>query len=89
MKQDDWNRWGRTARRLAEMIEKLGYEVLDLRPAKGYWRSSPFADCYRWEALLKKKNGLELNYGCWEPMTKCVKQGIEIDDVEKEVWCKS
>lgn len=45
----------------------------DLCPAKGHWRSSPYADVYRWEGYIHidDRPGAQ-HLVCWDTMTDCV-----------------
>lgn len=76
--------------KLTAMLEAEGYEVHALRPATGFWRSSPHADCYRWEAQVTK--GHQFSMGSWDTMTECAKMGIVVLKDHfggREVWAKS
>ncbi len=50
----------------------------ELRPVTGWYRSSPWADTYRFEGTVWV-NGYTKNVVGWSTMTKCLKQGITID----------
>ena len=54
------------------MLQRLGLEFVRVTPATGHWRTSHYADCYRWEwsGLI---NGRLHSGGCYETMTECVK----------------
>lgn len=73
---------GITSRRLAKRLERefeaLGRTVVVdfFVIAQGYWRISPFADCYRWECFATEGvDGVErkLTIGSYETMTDILK----------------
>lgn len=68
----------RTGDKLKKLLRAEGFEVTLLTPAQGYWRSSPFADCYRWKALAMHK-GVQVALGCWETMTECARNGVTVN----------
>jgi hypothetical protein len=78
----------------AELLRGIGIEVTaeDIRPARGFYRSSPYADCYRWEvSRMSEPNGAGgIHLGCWIPLTDFVREGrrhgIELDKRNEEVW---
>jgi len=78
---------GRTRRRLREILEALGFQVEALRPALGYWRSDHRADVLRWEGVGRVRDwpglpvGMSVQFGSWNTMTDCVRNGV---DVERE-----
>ena len=80
---------GRIQCRLVELLEAEGFIDVKLSPAEGYWRSSPFADTYRWEGRCREGVLLRCIYS-WDTMTQCVKMGIRIERDEKDllVWAK-
>lgn len=90
---------GRIQQKLCELIEAQGFLVEKLYAAQGYWRSSIYADVYRWEGHGKANGwsklpvGMEVSFHSWETMTTCVRQGIiiEPDDINTTfmVWAKS
>ena len=82
------SRWGRTRERLAELLEKEGFTVELLFAVQGFYRTSQKADCYRWEASGKNKDGFLRNLASWETMSDCVKKGASIDWKSGEVWTK-
>lgn len=45
-----------------------GWEFASFFPATGHWRTSPYADVYRWEV-----NTPGYSLGCWDTMTEAVK----------------
>ncbi len=52
----------------------------DLQPAQGHWRTSPYADVYRWEGYIH----IDDRYGaqhlvCWDTMTECAKRGVTVE----------
>jgi hypothetical protein len=70
--------------RLALLISREGFKSVVLRPAEGYWRTSPFADVYRWEgegvAYGRKDlpEGFPCTFASWDTMSQCVKTGVEL-----------
>lgn len=73
---------GSTSIRLAKRLEKefraLGRDVkVDFfTVAKGWWRSSPFADCYRWEAFATERFAIhssQITIGSYDTMTAILK----------------
>jgi hypothetical protein len=67
-----------TRDKLAKMLaEKLGFEVRadDLIPAKGFYRTSHFSECLRWEGFVGGHS-----IGSWDTMTKCIRNGFEISE---------
>lgn len=71
---------GRTRQRLAEMLTKeLGARVApdDFAPVTGYWRSSPYADCMRWDGFVTIE-GVPRSIGSWDTMKDCVRHGFTI-----------
>lgn len=87
---------GRLRHDAARLLSKhLGYwvDATAVRPAKGYWRSSPYVDVYRWEIILHKPDqspSLKHPLGCWETLTEFVrngkKYGIGIDWEDGTIW---
>lgn len=56
----------------------------DVKPASGWYRSSPYADVYRWEIhLIQPSGGIRRWLGCWQTLTEFVplarKNGINVD----------
>lgn len=65
--------------RLTEHFLAEGFVVKEeeIYPAKGHYRSSPYADCFRWEAFGHAVGGGPTVYfTSWTTMTLCVKRGI-------------
>lgn len=72
--------------RCQAMLEVLGFTHITIQPARGFWRSSRYADCYRWEFTALHR-GRSVAAGCWETMTACVKAGALVwSSKEGEVW---
>lgn len=45
-----------------------------LHPAAGYWRTSPYADVYRWEGYaVRPESRLDTPIFCWQTMTEFVR----------------
>lgn len=52
----------------------------DLQPARGHWRTSPYADVYRWEAYIHLEDVPHtVHLVSWDTMTECVKRGVEVE----------
>jgi len=69
---------GGTSRRLSKLLSALGYEVHFFVIARGWYRTSRCADCFRWEAWATDKDGYRVLLSSWDTMTDCLKHGIEI-----------
>lgn len=71
--------------RLSERFKEIGWTVLpgDIYPARGHWRTSPYADVFRWEAQGKNPEGVLAHLGSWDTMTDCARTGIEIDEYDE------
>jgi hypothetical protein len=76
----------RLRKRLAKMIEEAllehGIEATvdpnDLDPATGWYRTSPQADCYRWEGFAKYKDpalSIQISVNSYTTMSQIVKSG--------------
>jgi uncharacterized protein affecting Mg2+/Co2+ transport len=67
------------------MLEQLGFENIELIPAKGAWRTNTSLDVYCWEGrgvvreYPKLNPGMQVMFASWETMTKCAKSGIVLD----------
>ena len=78
--------FGRTREKCIAMLEALGIDVNTCSPAVGHWRTSPYADVYRWE-FTGSYQGITVCGGCWETMTECAKAGaLYWNREEDEVW---
>ncbi len=78
--------FGKAREKCIAMLEEIGIVVRSCSPALGHWRSSPYADVYRWE-FTGELNGVTVCGGCWETMTKCAKLGKLVWEAkEGEVW---
>lgn len=57
----------------AKLTEALGFEVLadDLQAASGHWRTSNFADVFRWESPRH-------SIASWSTMTDCLRHGFDV-----------
>ncbi len=80
--------------RLAKLFLAEGYIVKEeeFYPARGHYRSSPYADCFRWEAFGHAVGGgPSVYFTSWETMTKCAKRGIVLtkDDSTIDVSIRS
>lgn len=77
---------GRLRWKMAEMLQALGVEITPytIYPTTGWYRTSRYADCYRWEgwgktrALLNLPVGFDVHIYSWDTMTACARQGIEL-----------
>lgn len=78
--------YGKAKAKCIAMLKQLGIDADYCEPAKGHWRTSPYADVYRWEFSGTYK-GIGIAGGCWETMTKCAKaERLELNLEESEVW---
>lgn len=78
--------FGMVRQKCIDMLEEIGIQVETCNPATGYWRTSIYADVYRWE-FTGTIDGVTVCGGCWETMTKCAKSGGLIwNPKEGEVW---
>ncbi len=70
---------GRVKIKLSDPLRDQGFDVseYDLIDAKGHWRSSPYADIYRWEAYSVKYEGRDVLLSSWDTMTACIR-GINV-----------
>jgi len=66
-----------TSEKLVELLEQCGFSDVSIHPARGHYRTSKYADVYRWEGFAKK-NGADVTICSWETMTECVQHGIII-----------
>lgn len=74
------------ARRLAKLLEaalqphypqwKLTIDPEEIYPALGWYRTSPQADCLRWEAVIRLNGSPMGDAESWHTMTEC-QHGIE------------
>jgi len=82
---------GRLKWKLSDMLQAQGYPVspYDIDEAKGYWRSSPYSDCYRWEArLIVPGTSLTGRISCWETMTEVCKRGLVVVADQRGIFGK-
>jgi len=70
-------REGRTRRKVRALLEAQGFIVEALIPAAGHYRSSPYADVYRWEGF-GTKDGQQVSFCSWDTMTACAR-GITVE----------
>jgi len=86
---------GRVHQRLLTLLEAEGFSAIEIQPARGHWRSSPYADVVRWEgyARLLRDCPRALPIYSWETMTECVRRGIQVSERDKgtagmgyEIW---
>lgn len=85
---------GRLKIKLAEILQAAGFRLTeyDIREARGYYRSSPYSETYRWEAYALMGTAKIAGYeaqtppetfqillASWDTMTACVRQGIRLD----------
>ncbi len=54
------------------MLQAIGVQFARVIPATGFYRTSRYSDCYRWE-FTGQYNGVVICGGCWFTMTECVK----------------
>lgn len=79
--------------KLASMLRAKGLiiEPEDIRPALGHYRSSRYADVYRWDAWCVTRdfaipdatypNGIRINLASWDTITDCVRYGFELSNL--------
>src|SRR5258708_4995890 len=78
--------FGKAREKCITMLEEIGISVRSCTPAYGHWRTSPYADVYRWEFTGEYK-GVTICGGCWETMSACAKAGrLILNEKESEVW---
>ena len=78
--------FGKARQKCIEMLEEIGIRVDMCYPAVGHWRTSIYADVYRWE-FSGTLDGVTVCGGCWETMTKCARVGkLEYCSDRGEVW---
>ena len=66
----------RLTRKLNTQLKPLNLKVRNIEAAKGYWRTSPHADVYRWEGVISQINGPWFAMvGSYDTVTECLKQG--------------
>lgn len=88
---------GRSRRKLAAMLQRdipvwhgvpITWTPERIFPATGWYRSSPFADNYRWEAsavFTSDPNTGCIVVGSWVTITECIKAArLELDDSRNE-----
>lgn len=77
------------AKRLAKLLTVAMREHLkrddvifnpeEIYPATGWYRTSQYADCHRWQAYYGFVKGNNMGcVGSWDTMTDCVKYGITL-----------
>lgn len=86
---------GQTRQRLAvmavEAFAAIGKEArcdpTELRPAQGHWRTSLYADVYRWEGSIELKlsdgSFMRVCLVSWDTMTDCVRHGFTVKQDHK------
>ncbi len=78
--------FGKAREKCIKMLEEIGIRVSTCTPAVGHWRTSIYADVYRWE-FTGTRDGVTVCGGCWETMTLCAKIGkLEYSTDSGEVW---
>lgn len=85
---------GRLRRQLAALLQRefprlgelpITWSAADVHPTTGWFRTSPMADCWRWEAFARfadKDNSgtVALAVGSYATITECVQVGrLELD----------
>ena len=73
------------------MLLEAGWEVTCINAAKGYWRSSPYAEAYRWNMIARPPScSWDCCIGCWSTMTQFLKMakkyGFSYDSDETEIY---
>lgn len=70
-------REGRTRRKVRALLEAQGFIVETLTPAEGHYRTSPYADVYRWEGS-GRRDGHSVTFYSWDTMSACAR-GIKVE----------
>jgi len=71
--------YGRTRRRLVELLEAEGFRDVSIAAAQGRERSDVRHDIYRWEGYAMK-NTISCTLYSWDTMTLCVRNGIVLQN---------
>lgn len=92
------SRPGRVRQKLAALLQKefpttwdglsISWNADQISEATGWYRSSPFADVYRWEAwayFTDKPDQVAYCVSCWDTMTNCIKAGALIAETLRGV----
>jgi hypothetical protein len=72
------------ARLLTEALKDMySFEVYvdpeEIYSAQGWYRSSPHADCHRWEAFFKTPEGCAIGImGSYDRLSDCARHGVKI-----------
>lgn len=77
--------------RLKKRLAAEGFIVDFFVITTGWWRTSPQADCYRWEAWgthpdFPDSPNLRLNLGSYDTMTDCARYGFKFLKDERFHW---
>lgn len=66
----------------AEIGITARFDAKHLRPATGHWRTSVYADVYRWEGsgemLQSDGSWITISVDSWDTMTDCVHHGCTV-----------
>lgn len=75
---------GRVREKLLSLLEAEGFSAIEIAPAMGHYRSSPYADVHRWDgSAIKAGDHVLSTVYSWDTMTACVKYGIEVSERDK------
>jgi hypothetical protein len=76
------------AKRLAKMLQEaiqpfypnltITFDPNEIYPATGWYRTSPYADVLRWEAVMRVGSAPMGGAESWDTMTDCVRYGIKV-----------
>jgi hypothetical protein len=88
---------GRTRQRMAALLQReiptlngapIIWTAENVRPAQGWYRTDPRADCYRWSAIAHgAESNLVLSVDSWHTMTEILKAG-SLELVNREIYPK-
>ncbi len=102
----DWvprrRRPGRLRERLAALLREKGMDIdaEDIIEARGWYRSSPYSEAYRWEArgragtlTVENEHGRTLAYRpdesvtvmSWDTMGECVRNGFSLSHFSQDL----
>lgn len=75
-------------RLVLEALNALGVHALyvNLYPAVGHWRSSPYADVYRFEGSAYIDRDMSHTVDSWNTMTDCARYGITMESDGPCMW---
>lgn len=75
---------GRVREKLHSLLEAEGFSAIEIAPAMGHYRSSPYSDVHRWDgSAIKAGDHVRTSVYSWDTMTDCAKYGIEVSGRDK------